>query len=304
MMTKKFFIVLTAISFVCTFGCSHKNEAVKALIVTGQNNHAWKVSHVAIKRILENSGLFAVDVAVSPAKGEDMSLFRPDFSAYELVVLDYNGDRWSKETDRAFLDYVGEGGGVVVFHAADNAFREWREFNEIIGFGGWEGRDETDGPYIYPDEEGVLVYDDSPGAGGSHGDQHEFVLHAGNAEHPIVKGLPARWLHAKDELYDRMRGPGKVKEVLFWAFSSPETGGSGRNELAVFTVDYGSARIFHTTLGHAGETEEDNTAMQCAGFQVTLLRGAEWAATGRVTQAVPADFPTETSVSLRRDYKE
>ena len=290
-------------SLISVFGCSQKNTPVKALIVTGQNNHVWEVSHMAIKQILENSGLFTVDLAVSPAKGENMSGFRPDFSAYKLIVLDYNGDRWPEETDKAFLDYVQNGGGVLIYHAADNAFREWSEFNKILGFGGWEGRNETDGPYIYM-KDGELIYDGSPGPGGSHGKQHEYVLHSDSPEHPVMKGLPAKWMHAKDELYDRMRGPGKVKDVLYWAYSDPETGGSGRDELSIFTVDYGTARIFHTTLGHAGKTLDDNIAMQCAGFQITLLRGAEWAATGKVTQEIPADFPTETKISLRKNYRE
>ncbi|MDR1097359.1 MAG: ThuA domain-containing protein [Tannerella sp.] len=302
-MKKKILTVLAAIALAGAFSCSSENKPLKVLIVTGQNNHAWEVSHIAIKQILENSGLFAADIAVSPAKGEDMSAFKPDFSAYKLVILDYNGDRWPQETDAAFLDYINKGGGLVLYHAADNAFREWTEFNKILGFGGWEGRNETDGPYIYL-KDGELVYDNSPGAGGSHGAQHAYVLNAGNADHPVTKGLPAKWCHARDELYDRMRGPGKVKDILYWAYSDPETGGSGRDELSIFTVDYGKARIFHTTLGHAGKTLADNTAMQCAGFQVTLLRGAEWAATGKVTQPVPADFPTETNVSLRKDYKE
>jgi type 1 glutamine amidotransferase len=302
-MMKKLFIVLVVLSGICLSGYSQKKELIKALVVTGQNNHAWKVSHVAIKQTLENSGLFAVDIAVSPAKGEDMSRFKPDFTAYNLVVLDYNGDRWPEDTDQAFLDYARNGGGVVIYHAADNAFREWKEFNKILGFGGWEGRNETDGPYIYL-KEGELVYDESPGSGGSHGSQHEFVLNGGNMEHPVTKGLPAKWRHAQDELYDRMRGPGKVKDVLYWAYSSPDTRGSGRDELVIFTVDYGKARIFHTVLGHAGNTLEDNTAMQCTGFQVLLLRGAEWAATGKVTQPIPADFPTETTVSLRKNYRE
>ena len=290
------------LSIACLSAFSQKERSIKTLIVTGQNNHNWKVSNVVIKQILENSGLFTVDVAISPEKGGDMNRFNPDFSAYKLVVLDYNGDRWSADTDKAFLDYVNKGGGVVIYHAADNAFREWTEFNKILGFGGWEGRNEKDGPYIYM-KDGKLVYDKSPGAGGSHGSQHEFTLNCGNAKHPVTKGLPAKWRHAKDELYDRMRGPGIVKDVLFWAYSSPDTGGSGRDELAIFTVDYGKARIFHTTLGHAGNTLEDNIAMQCTGFQVTLLRGAEWAATGKVTQAIPGDFPTETNISLRKDYK-
>ena len=301
-MIRKIIYMLTVCTFVSTWGYAQKNEPLKTLVVSGQNNHEWKVSHVAIKQILENSGLFSVDVALTPGKGEDMSAFKPDFSAYKLVVLDYNGDRWPAETDQAFLDFVKKGGGVVVYHAADNAFREWKEFNKMIGYGGWENRDETDGPYIYL-KNGKLVYDTSAGRGGSHGAQHEFVINTFNTKHPITKGLPARWRHAKDELYDRMRGPGIVKDVLGWAYSDPETGGSGRDEMTMFTVNYGKARIFHTTMGHAGSSLDNNIAMQCTGFQVTLLRGAEWAATGKVTQPIPADFPTETTVSLRKNYK-
>jgi len=299
---KKVLICLMTLFIVGFSACSQNDKPIKTLVVTGQNNHIWQVSNVAIKQILENSGLFTVDVAVSPSKGEDMSNFTPDFSAYNLVVLDYNGDRWPAAMEKAFLDYVDKGGGVVVYHAADNAFREWVEFNKIIGFGGWEGRNETDGPYIYM-KDGKLTYDKSPGPGGSHGSQHEYVLNIFKADHPITKGLPAKWRHAMDELYDRMRGPGIIKDVLYWATSDPGTGGSGRDELLLFTVDYGKARIFHTALGHAGESLENNTAMQCTGFQVTLLRGAEWAATGKVTQPVPDDFPTETKTSMRKQYK-
>lgn len=281
----------------------HDDGKIKVLIVTGQNNHNWEVSHIAIKQILENSGLFAIDVAISPKEGKIMSNFKPIFASYQLVILDYNGDRWPEETEKSFLEFVENGGGVVVYHAANNAFRDWKEYNRIIGFGGWENRDETAGPYIYM-KEGCLVYDkETSGCAGSHGFQHEFVLHCGNLEHPVTKGLPTAWCHAQDELYDRMRGPGIVKDVLFWGYSDPATKGSGRDELAMFTVNYGKARIFHTTLGHAGNSLNDNVAMQCAGFQVTLLRGAEWAATGEVTLPVPDDFPTETTISLRKNYK-
>ena len=56
-------------------------------------------------------------------------------------------------------------------------------------------------------------------------------------------------------------------------------------------------------IGHAGNTVEDNVAMQCTEFQVLLLRGSEWAATGEVTQPVPSDFPTKDKISLRKDYR-
>ena len=290
------------LAFLCVALCAAcgtpERESIKTLLITGQNNHNWPVSHVVLKQILEDTGLFTVDLAISPKAGEDMSGFLLDFTPYDLVVLDYNGDAWPEETNRRFLAYVQAGGGVVVYHAADNAFARWPEYNRICALGGWEGRDEKAGPYVYW-QDGRLVRDTTAGVGGSHGKQHTYVLNARTSEHPVMRGLPERWLHAQDELYDRMRGPGNIKDCLYTAFSDTATGGSGREEPLIFTVDYGKARIFHTMLGHAGETVEDSPAMQCAGFQVTLQRGAEWAATGEVTQEVPADFPTATEVSMR-----
>ncbi|MDR2472777.1 MAG: ThuA domain-containing protein [Tannerella sp.] len=294
--------VLFTLFFAGSTGSADGSQ-IKALIVTGQNNHNWKVSNVAIKSILENSGLFTVDVVISPEQGKDMSGFKPDFAAYKLVILDYNGDAWSEATNAAFLDYIKKGGGLIIYHAADNTFREWKEFNKIIGFGGWGNRNESDGPYIYYKDNQVFYDSETPGPGGSHGSQHEFVLNCGDTKHPITKGLPAKWRHAQDELYDRMRGPGKIASPLYWAYSSSEKGGTGRNEIPYATINYGKARIFHTTLGHAGKSLDDNPSMQCTGFQVMLLRGAEWAATGKVKQKVPSDFPTEEKTSYRKNYK-
>jgi type 1 glutamine amidotransferase len=278
---------------------------IKTLLVTGQNNHNWKVSHANLKAILENSGLFTVDIAVSPPEGGNMNTFLLDFNAYRLVVLDYNGDEWPAETKKHFIEYAGNGGGIVVYHAACAAFPQWEEYNRIIGLGGWNGRNEKSGPWIYL-HNGEWVKDLSPGAAGSHGAQHEFVMTIRDKTHPVTNGLPEQWKHATDELYDRLRGPGDI-HVLCSAYSDKEKyGGSGREEPLIFTVNYGKARILHTALGHAWDnhTTDNNPAMQCTGFQVTLLRGCEWAATGKVTQPVPPDFPTVDKTSMRLHYKD
>lgn len=130
----KLLVMLTAISVMTMFAsqAEAKPRRMKALVVSGQNNHNWPVSHKVLKLILEQSGLFDVDIALTALAGGDMSYFKPDFAAYDVVVLDYNGDRWPAETDAAFLDYVQGGGGVVIYHAADNAFAGWDEFNRII----------------------------------------------------------------------------------------------------------------------------------------------------------------------------
>ena len=100
-----------------------QNESgYKTLIITGQNNHDWKTSSPILKQILDETGLFSSEIMITPEKGGDMNTFNPDFSKYKLVVLDYNGDSWSEKTNSAFLEYVRNGGGVVIYHAADNSF--------------------------------------------------------------------------------------------------------------------------------------------------------------------------------------
>lgn len=297
---KRLFSLLLLITVAITSACTR--QPIKALIISGQNNHNWQVSHQVLQTILNNSTLFEADIALTPEAGGDMSTFNPDFSAYDVVVLDYNGDRWSAQTDAAFLEYVQAGGGVVIYHAADNAFASWEEFNKIIALGGWENRDEKAGPYYYL-VDGKPTLDYSAGAGGSHGSEREYPMHCRKSDHPITRGLPDNWIHGRDEMYDRMRGPANIKDLLYSGYAIAEKGGSGREEPLVFTVDYGKARIFHLMLGHAGPTVDNNPAMQCAGFQTLLLRGAEWAATGKVTQPVPVDFPTAESASFRLNYK-
>ena len=231
-----------------------------------------------------------------------MSSFIPDFYAFDVVVLDYNGEEWPENTKKSFEVYVKNGGGVVVYHAADNSFPKWKEFNKMIGLGGWEGRDENSGPYVYYNDRDELIRDNSEGNAGSHGPQHEFVIEIRDTEHPIVKGLPKYWLHSQDELYSKLRGPAQNMSIIATAYANPEKKGTGRHEPILMTINYGKGRIFHTVIGHVGG-EKVHYAVQDAGFILTLQRGAEWAATGEVKQQLPADLPNIGSAFLLPNYK-
>ena len=79
-----------------------------------------------------------------------------------------------------------------------------------------------------------------------------------------------------------MVGPWENVTVL----ATAESDVTHQNEPILMTISYGKGRIFHTTMGH------DAVAMNDVGFVTTLNRGTEWAATGKVTIPVPADFPT------------
>jgi type 1 glutamine amidotransferase len=117
-----------------------------------------------------------------------------------------------------------------------------------------------------------------------------------------LKGLPTVWEHFKDECYARLRGPAENMDVLATAYEAPG-GSDGRDEPMIWTVNYGKGRVFVSPLGHAGNDPELRYSMECTGFQVILLRGSEWAATGNVTQPVPKDFPREGVITLRKEFK-
>jgi type 1 glutamine amidotransferase len=182
-------------------------------------------------------------------------------------------------------------------HAADNAFPDWPAYNLMTGIGGWRHRDEHAGPYWYW-KDGKLVSDSSPGPAGAHGLRLPFQVTTRDPENPIMKGLPAAWMHVNDELYGTLRGPGKNMTILATAHSDLKNRGTGLDEPMLMVLRYGKGRIFHTIMGH------DVFAMSCVGFMTTFQRGTEWVATGRVTQKVPSTFPTAITVSYRVDIAE
>lgn len=278
----------------CLASPASAEPSLKALIVDGQNNHGvWPKTTKMMQGYLEETGLFTVDVATTAPQGTDKS-FKPQFAKYDVVVSNYNGADWPKETQTALIDYVKSGGGFVVVHAANNAFGDWKEYNEMIGLGGWGGRNEKSGPYVYLNEDGKPVRDESAGSGGHHGPQHPFQIIVRDSEHPITQGMPREWLHANDELYDLLRGPGENMQILATAYADKAKGGSGRHEPMLFTIDFGKGRVFHTPMGHGIDS------MECAGFRTAFTRGAQWAATGKVTGKIPDDFPTADKVSQRK----
>ncbi|MGK0220688.1 MAG: type 1 glutamine amidotransferase [Planctomycetota bacterium] len=269
---------------------------VRVLIIDGQNNHNWKLTTEATKATLLASGRFEVTVATSPADrdaAEAWSAWTPDFAAYDVVFSNYNDggkSLWSAPTKQALADFVHGGGGLVVVHAADNSSSDWPEFNRMIGVGGWGGRTPASGSHLRRTD-GNWAADPAPdGASGSHGAQLAFVVESTDLAHPITDGLPTRWMHAKDELYDSLRGPCENVQVLASAYC-PRT---ERHEPVAMTIAYGQGRVFHTPMGHVGSTDP----VHCVGFQTLIARGTEWAATGLVSIPVPAAFPSAEDTSI------
>ncbi|MBT4821143.1 MAG: hypothetical protein HN742_40140 [Lentisphaerae bacterium] len=243
---------------------------VRVLILTGLNNHNWKETTPVLTSILGNSGRFAVTVIEKPETCTAALL-----AGHDALLSNWNnfgskagvGD-WPESVRTAFVDYVRNGGGIVVVHAGGTMFGEWTEFQQIIG-ATW-------------------------GKGTGHGPMHEFEVRLA-ADHPITEGLTS--FHTTDELWHRMAVTGEPT-ALATAFSAEEKRGSGQDEPVARITRFGKGRCFNLTLGH------NAAAMQSPGFRALLLRGAEWAATGKVTIAA-STLPETTDIErMLRDVSQ
>ena len=238
---------------------------IRLLILSGANNHAWKATTPVLKKMYEDSGRFTVDVT------EDVpNLKAADFAKYDCLVSNYTtypvieGKRWPAETEKALLEYISAGHGFVLFHAASTAWGDWPEFGDLIGLT-WQ-KDKATGKNV-----------------SGHGAQHSFPITIVDKDHPITKGMKD-FQHVKDELYHRqLKHP--TARVLATTFSDKAKGGSGETEPMVVVTELGKGRCFHNAMGH------DPKPMEGVGFKTLMLRGTEWAATGKVTIPIPADWP-------------
>lgn len=241
-------------------------NTLPVLLLTGANNHDWKRSTPFFKALLEKTGEFSVTVAENPSAAlEDAAAL----AHYRLLFLDYNGPPWSERARANFTAAIRNGLGLVAVHAANNAFEDWEEYAKMLGLM-W--RTQTS----------------------SHGEFHEFEVRIADATHPITAGISGFRTH--DELYHRLVPTrGIDMQVLATAWSDAKRGGTGRWEPVLAATRYGRGRVAYHALGHlwAGDPHgaypgNSLVALQNSGFQQTLLRACEWAATGKVAAAVKA----------------
>jgi len=237
---------------------------IKVLILTGVSNHQWKATTPVLRDILEQTGRFEVRIN-EEVRGNGSETFAP----YDVLLLNYNdyretaGPWWDDRARQAMLDFVRNGKGLVSYHASNNAFWGWDEFDKLVG-GTWR---ET----------------------GSHAPYHAYTVKIVDPKDPIMEGMPASFAE-NDELYHGLNMQPNI-HVLATAYDDPKncskngkTCGTGKDEPLIWTLKYGLGRVFQTAIGH------DVKAMDSPGFRTTLVRGTEWAATGQVTIPVPAEL--------------
>jgi type 1 glutamine amidotransferase len=268
--------------------------AIRALILTGRNNHDWRATTPVLRKLLLNTGRFDVRVDEGPS-----GLTPATLAPYDVLILNYNGPRLGRVAEKALEEFVRLGKGLVGVHGANWAFSglvvlgdgsvptdilepPWPEYKQMIGG----------------------VWSDQPPASG-HAARHKFQVKFVDRKHPIAAGL-AQEFEADDELYHNIHMAPDA-HILATAYDDPcntpdPTAGAhanttnpstvlspapgkmphldmtptGKDEPVLWTVHYGKGRTFYTALGH------DVQAMEMRGFATTFVRGTEWAATGSV----------------------
>lgn len=242
-------------------------KPLRVLILSGANNHDWKTTTPALKKILEGSGRFSVEVTENPAECTADRLANVDVIVSNWTAWpDVEGRPWGPDAEKAFLDFVRNGKGVAFFHASSAALHTWPEFQQIVG-ATWE----------------LNVT--------AHGSYHAFPVVIADPDHPVTHGMQN--FAIKDELWHRMKAQPNI-HVLAKAFSSKESSGTGEWEPVAICTEFGKGRGFYTALGH------DAAAMQNVAWQALMARGVEWAATGKVTIPLPAAWPTIEAVETAK----
>lgn len=299
---KPLFAIKACIAFVLFWfysinAFSQNRKPIPVLIVDGFSNHDWKQTTAVTKWILEKSGHFTVNISTVPSDSIERTAWKPEFKKYAVVIQNTNNIqnpdlRWPAQIENELQQFVNDGGGLYILHSANNAFPQWKEYDKMIGLG-W--RPNTVGYALEIDSnKNIVRISPGEGKGTGHGNRFNAIIHILN-RHPINTDYPDQWQTANTEVYYFPRGPAENLTVLSYAYDSSSTHKMWPVE---WVVTYGKGRVYNSSMGHLWKGEIFPPAYRCIGFQTTMIRAAEWLATGKITYPVPANFPTKDSQSL------
>jgi hypothetical protein len=121
---------------------SAPQQKIRVLILDGFSNHNWKLNTKLLRGLLEPTHLFDVSISTCPPLGDPTwKDWHPDFSRSDVILQTCNdinqnpSPRWPDPVRTDFVQFIKGGGGVLIYHSANNAFPNWPEYNDIIGIG-------------------------------------------------------------------------------------------------------------------------------------------------------------------------
>jgi len=241
------FVLLSVMvmSFSFAADAPRRPAQIRVLLITGDDvsAHPWREMSETTREALVASGKFEVRVCEDPLILESETALK----AYDVIVFMIYSQRRPiipEQAQENLLNFVKGGKGFFVQHLATASFPKWEEFGRLCG------------------RKWVM------GTSG-HGPRGVFTAKVVNKEHPITAGMSD--FETDDELYAKLQGTGKINVLV-----EADSDWSKKTEPLVFTLNYGKGRTVHNAFGH------DRKALMNPNVQRIIVRGVEWAATGKV----------------------
>jgi hypothetical protein len=282
---------------------STRPDKLRVLIVDGFSNHNWQQNTLLLRGLLAATGKFTVDVSTMPPMGSKAwSAWRPRFGDYAVVIQTCNDigaaadakPSWPEAVKEDFVHYVRRGGGVYMYHSAENAFVGWKDYEAMVGLC-WRTAEYGTAIEISPSG-GLIRVPPGTGRDTGHGPRGN-VLVTRLGDDPIHAGMPRTWLSPDLEVYYYARGPAKDVHVLAYARDSEP--GLGLLWPVEWTTSFGKGRVYVSTYGHVWKGDVQPDSLRDAAVQTIIPRAIQWLARRPVTWPVPKDFPTAEAVSVR-----
>ena len=218
---------------------------IKVLLITGDDvgAHNWREISETTREILVASKKFDVKVCEDPLILESETALKE----YDVNVFTIYARRMPMPPEQAkknLMNFVKSGKGFFVQHLATASFSKWEEFGKLCG------------------RKWIM------GTSG-HGPRVPFEAKIADKEHPITAGLDN--FVVDDELYAKLQGDGEINVLV-----TADSDWSKKTEPLIFTLNYGKGRTVHNAFGH------DRKALMTPNVRKIIVRGTEWAATGKV----------------------
>ena len=222
-----------------------KQQSIRALLITGGCCHNYKYQSKALLQGVAKEAEVKWKVVNEGGAGTraQISLYDDPNWAFGFDVVVHN-ECFANTTDEKYIRKITKvhkaGVPAVVIHCAMHTYRaakndEWRKFLGVTSR--------------------------------RHDHQSRYPVKKVVPKHPILKGMPDKWITPKDELYiiEKMWPSAK-------ALATSKSERDGKEHVVVWTNQYGKAKIFGTTYGHSDATFDDPV------FQKMIAKGLLWVA--------------------------
>ena len=226
-------------------GVRGAEKPIRAVLITGGCCHNYEFQSQAITQAIGKVAKVEWTVLLDPRKGTrgEIDLYKKANWAADFDIAIHN-ECFADTTDPEYIRSITEGhkAGLpaMVIHCAMHTYRgakidDWREFLGVTSR--------------------------------RHDHMAKYPVKPAAADHPVMKGFPEVWVTPSDELYiiDKLWPNAK-------ALATSVSERDGKTYPVVWVNQYGKARVFGTTFGHADETFRDPVFLNLLG------QGFLWAA--------------------------